>query len=219
MEFITPGYEDLELSTQIIIKEAIKRDIDVEILDRNDNFIRLSRGDKIEYIKQATRTSADSYISPLIMENKVVTKKILAENNIRVPEGQSFDDINQAINVYDEYKNKKIVIKPNSTNFGKGVIILEKGYTKKEYADKRINLQKLDPSTYTLCYHSPKPMYGGDQPETHECKYVKGGVCYSGGSALNAEPLLDVLIRGGDEALWKELEKKYNDWFGEKENG
>ncbi len=34
------GYEALELSTQMIIKEAINRGIEIEVLDWDDNFIR-----------------------------------------------------------------------------------------------------------------------------------------------------------------------------------
>ena len=82
------NYGGLELSTQLIITEAEQRGISVEILDRSDNFIRIRRGKKAEYIKQATRTGADSYIAPLIMENKLVTKKILAESGMRVPAGE-----------------------------------------------------------------------------------------------------------------------------------
>ena len=66
----------MELSSKIIIFEAEKRHIEIEILDENDNFIRLRKGDKIEYIKQATKTSLDTYIAPLIMENKMITKNI-----------------------------------------------------------------------------------------------------------------------------------------------
>ena len=35
-------------------------------------------------------TSKDRYIVPLIMANKTVTKKILAENGFRVPAGAEF---------------------------------------------------------------------------------------------------------------------------------
>ena len=59
MDFTTKGYEDLELSTQMIIKEALKRGAEVEILDRKENFIRLSKGAKTEYIKEATKTSLE----------------------------------------------------------------------------------------------------------------------------------------------------------------
>ena len=61
------------------MKESIKRGITVNIVDRGENFISLKKGDKIEYVKQATKTSKDTYVSVLIMENKTVTKKVLAE--------------------------------------------------------------------------------------------------------------------------------------------
>lgn len=45
----------LELSTQILINEAINREIEVELIDKNENFIRLRKGNHVEYIKQATK--------------------------------------------------------------------------------------------------------------------------------------------------------------------
>ncbi len=67
MENLSGIYGEMELSTQLIIREALKRGAAVDVLDREDNFIRLRKGGKVEYVKQATRTSADSYISALIM--------------------------------------------------------------------------------------------------------------------------------------------------------
>lgn len=121
------GYDDLELSTQILIKESIKRGITIEILDRSDNFISLKNKDKFEYVKQATKTSKDSYISVLIMENKTVTKKVLANNNIEVPDGKEFYSIEQVKDSIKDLVNKPIVIKPKSTNFGLGISIFQNG--------------------------------------------------------------------------------------------
>lgn len=119
------GYESLELSTQILIKEALTRDIEVEVLDWNDNFIRLKKGDKVEYVKQATKTSADTYISPLIMENKELTKLILKEHGISVPKGITIQSVQEAVNKINQFFAMDIVIKPKSTNFGKGIIIIK----------------------------------------------------------------------------------------------
>lgn len=124
MIFNTPGFEDMELSTQILIKEALERGVGVEVLDRHDNIIRLKNGERIEYVKQATRTSADTYISSLVMENKDLTKKLLGEKGIRVPAGRLYRSLDSAINSFDERKGTGIVIKPNSTNFGEGVSII-----------------------------------------------------------------------------------------------
>ncbi|WP_256872276.1 hypothetical protein [Paenibacillus sp. 79R4] len=84
------GHKDVELSTQLLLKAVIKRGIRFDILDREENFIRLQKGDQIEYVKQATKTSLDSYSTVLIMENKIVTKEVLRDNGIRVPNGEAY---------------------------------------------------------------------------------------------------------------------------------
>lgn len=124
--FQTPGYEDLELSTQIIIAEALKRRVKIEILDRHDQFLRLKKNGKIEYVQSATRTSKDSYITSQILGNKLVSKKILKEHKLCVPEGKDYSDIHDAIKDYTLWSKKKCVIKPKTTNYGIGITILEK---------------------------------------------------------------------------------------------
>jgi glutamate--cysteine ligase len=131
--FVTEGYEDMELSTQILIKEALHRGIAVEILDRQENFIQMSKGSRTEFVKQATRTSADSYISALIMENKQVTKRVLANNNIAVPKGDLFYRYEAALTSRLIKEGRSLVVKPNNTNFGKGVSILKHGSRRQEF--------------------------------------------------------------------------------------
>ncbi len=126
-------YEGLELSTQVLIREALDRGVQVEILDREDNFIRLQKGGRTEYVKQATRTSADNYIAPLIMENKEVTKLVLGEHGINVPAGITALTEEDALERLHDFDGKDIVIKPKTTNFGKGVGILKKDRTQEEY--------------------------------------------------------------------------------------
>lgn len=125
--FKLEGFEDLELSTQILMKEAMKRGIKVDVIDRADNFISLKKDDHIEYVKQATKTSKDNYVTVLMMENKVVTKKILDENKIKVPKGDEFFSLDEAIRKAHKYVNKSIVVKPKSTNFGLGISIFKEG--------------------------------------------------------------------------------------------
>jgi glutamate--cysteine ligase len=129
-----PGYEDLELSTQLLLKGAIKRGIKFDLLDRDENFIVLTKGDHKEYVKQATKTSLDSYSTVLLMENKIVTKIVLKQHGIRVPEGEAFRTIEEAMSEYKNYCGKPIVIKPKSTNFGLGISIFTTGkFTEEDY--------------------------------------------------------------------------------------
>ncbi|MDA3846984.1 MAG: bifunctional glutamate--cysteine ligase GshA/glutathione synthetase GshB, partial [Vallitaleaceae bacterium] len=125
--YILKGCETLELSTQILIKDAIKRGIKVEILDEVENFIMLRKDNHVEYIKQATKTSLDTYNSFLIMENKVVTKEILDRAGISVPKGGVYSSMDEAMDAYDSYAKKAFVIKPKSTNFGIGITIFKNG--------------------------------------------------------------------------------------------
>jgi glutamate--cysteine ligase len=119
------GLEDMELSTQILLREAVKRGVSFEILDRKENFIRFQKDGNIQYVKQATKTSLDNYASILAMENKLVTKKILEEHGIRVPKGLEYTSSIAAKADFIIHRGKPVVIKPNQTNFGLGITILK----------------------------------------------------------------------------------------------
>ncbi|MDD3305702.1 MAG: bifunctional glutamate--cysteine ligase GshA/glutathione synthetase GshB [Acetobacterium sp.] len=123
------GFEKWEMSTQILIKEALTRGIKVIPMDVADNIVRLEKNGHQEYVKQATKTSADNYITPLLMENKVVTKKILQENGLPVPGGEEYFSFLEAKQKLAKYIGKKVVIKPKSTNFGLGICIFDQGGT------------------------------------------------------------------------------------------
>ncbi len=125
------GYEDLELSTQILIRAGVKQGVGFSMLDRADNFVLFDKNGKSEYVKQATKTSKDNYATILAMENKVVTKKILERNNIVVPAGADFQNFEDAFEYAKRFKGS-FVIKPKSTNFGLGVYIFIENFTEEE---------------------------------------------------------------------------------------
>ncbi|WP_297437070.1 bifunctional glutamate--cysteine ligase GshA/glutathione synthetase GshB [uncultured Clostridium sp.] len=138
-KFSLRGFEDLELSSQILLRDAIKRGLKIDILDRSENFISLSNGNKTEYVKQATKTSKDTYITALLMENKEVTKKVLIDNDIQVPKGEVYNDIDFAKLDFKLFEGRGIVIKPKSTNFGIGITIF-KNECDRESFDKAIDI-------------------------------------------------------------------------------
>lgn len=124
--WLLSGFEHLEMSTQILIKEAMTRGISVEVVDARDNLIKLTHNGRIEYVKQATKTSADTYITPLLMENKSVSKRIMAEAGIAVPRGDEFVSAD-ARSILVGYVMTPAVVKPKSTNFGLGVTMFPHG--------------------------------------------------------------------------------------------
>lgn len=132
------GLEDMELSTQLLLREAVKRGVLFDILDRKENFVRLKQQGNIQYVKQATKTSLDNYASILAMENKHVTKKILDEAGIRIPHGFEYTEAEKAKADFAIFKGKPVVVKPNQTNFGIGITIL------KENIDEAVFGRALD---------------------------------------------------------------------------
>ncbi|MCW3789148.1 bifunctional glutamate--cysteine ligase GshA/glutathione synthetase GshB [Plebeiibacterium sediminum] len=154
--FCLKGFEDMELSTQLILSESIKRGISFNILDRSENFIRLQKGNIIHNIQQATKTSLDNYATILSMENKLVTKQLLNENNISVPFGYSYDSEQEAYVSYYSFNKKPVVIKPKQTNFGKGITILKDEYSELEFQVAIQNAFSYDASIIIEEYISGK---------------------------------------------------------------
>ncbi len=133
MELKDCNYEGLELSTRFLIETAIARGIKVEILDEIENIIRLTQGVKVEILMQATRTSADHYIAPLVMTNKHVTKILLDEAGIRVPAGYRVSSIEEGLALFEQFNGEAMVVKPQSTNFGVGITMLPEEFSIEMY--------------------------------------------------------------------------------------
>lgn len=134
------AFDNMELSTQALLFDAIQKGLNIEILDERDQFISLQFGDHLEYVKNGNMTSHDSYISPLIMENKVVTKKVLAKVGFNVPQSIEFTDVKSAVENFPLFENRAIVIKPKSTNFGLGISIFQQGVTDREDFAKAVEI-------------------------------------------------------------------------------
>ncbi|EHJ53270.1 bifunctional glutamate--cysteine ligase GshA/glutathione synthetase GshB [Streptococcus macacae] len=128
------GYENMELSTQMLLFDVIQKGVHFELLDENDQFLKLWHKNHIEYVKNGNMTSKDNYVIPLAMANKVVTKKILKEAGFSVPEGAELDNKDDALRYYAQIKNKAIVVKPKSTNFGLGISIFKEPSDPESYA-------------------------------------------------------------------------------------
>ncbi|WP_275338702.1 bifunctional glutamate--cysteine ligase GshA/glutathione synthetase GshB [Enterococcus faecium] len=127
------GFREMELSTQIFMFDAIQKGVQVKVLDESDQFLRLQFQDHVEYVKNANMTSKDSYIVPLIMENKTVTKNVLKEAGFRVPGGAEFSSMEEAVKAYPRFADQAFVIKPKSTNYGLGITIFKEGASLEDY--------------------------------------------------------------------------------------
>lgn len=134
------AFDNMELSTQALFFDLIQQGIKIELLDENDQFLALKFGDHLEYVKNGNMTSHDQYISPLIMENKVVTKKVLAKAGFNVPKSVEFTRLEEAVAHYPLFEGKAVVIKPKSTNYGLGITIFQQGVNNREDFAKAIEI-------------------------------------------------------------------------------
>lgn len=133
--FALAGFDNMELSTQLVIEHAIELGIAFEVLDEAEQFLKLTVGNHIEYIKKTNMTSLDTYIAPLIMENKTVTKKILKQAGFRVPSGEEFATVDDAMQMYNYFSESGFVVKPKSTNFGLGISIFQDGVSRAHFQE------------------------------------------------------------------------------------
>ena len=134
------AFDNMELSTQALMFDAIQKGLKIEILDERDQFLSLQYGEHLEYVKNGNMTSHDSYISPLIMENKVVTKKVLAKAGFNVPQSMEFNDAQTAVENFPLFDGRAVVIKPKSTNFGLGITIFQQGVQNREDFAKAVEI-------------------------------------------------------------------------------
>ncbi|UYN89869.1 MAG: hypothetical protein KIT08_01200 [Anaerolineales bacterium] len=72
----------------------------------------------------------------------------------------------------------------------------------------------LAPMAYDWGYHAREPQYEGQSP-MGACEYLDGANCYYGGSSLYADKIMEQFFANGEEWLWDELHKEYNERFGE----
>ena len=73
--------------------------------------------------------------------------------------------------------------------------------------------KNCSPMPTDLGYHSPRPIYEEQTPITEKCRWLNNGPCYYDGSTLNAEEPFNILLRVGETALWRFLEKYHSQTF------
>ncbi len=81
------GFENFEATTQIIIKEILKRNIPFEIIDTENNLIAITHNQKEYIIHEGTISDANSLIAFWISNDKWMTKQFLQRKGINHAKG------------------------------------------------------------------------------------------------------------------------------------
>ena len=71
------------------------------------------------------------------------------------------------------------------------------------------------PSSSSVCYHSPEPVYDGHH--WVECDILEEGRCYSDCEYAIADKVLERLIAEGHDGVWNALEEIYYDWVEQRD--
>ncbi|MBA2547341.1 MAG: ATP-grasp domain-containing protein [Burkholderiaceae bacterium] len=108
-------------STQSIVNAATAQSIPWRRIGATGSLIRLGWGSKIRWIKTAV-SDKTSLIAAENAQDKALTKQLLTEAQIRVPQGGTARTADEAVDVMRTLK-KPVVIKPQGGNHGRGITL------------------------------------------------------------------------------------------------
>ncbi len=125
-------------SPSALLRDAILRGVDYRVLDdrKYNSIIEFMKHDKKEFVVGATQTRKDNYIVHYLTNDKFQSKEILQKNKLKVPKGIMISNKlseEQIEDLYDNYRNKAIVIKPRTTNSGIGITVFPTPPTKSQF--------------------------------------------------------------------------------------
>ena len=121
-----------------LLRDAILRGVDYKIIEyrENNSIVEFYNHGKREYIIGATQTRKDNYIVHYLTNDKFESKEILKKAKLKVPKGIMINNKlsdEQLKNLYNNYREEAIVIKPRSTNSGIGISVFTSPPTKGQF--------------------------------------------------------------------------------------
>lgn len=116
----TQPEEKLNPYARIIIREAQRRGIGVNVLDAEAGFFELALGGRTVTCRESLSELTTS-VAMSRCDDKAVTHRLLRQANLRVPAQVRVDDMRQAENFLDEYQ--AVVVKPARGEQGAGISV------------------------------------------------------------------------------------------------
>jgi GNAT-family acetyltransferase (TIGR03103 family) len=112
--------ENLNPYARIIMREAQKRGIYVEVLDAEDGYFELSFGGR-SIVCRESLSELTTAIAMSRCDNKTTTHRVLREAGLRVPAQIKVDDKQQALAFLEKYRS--VVVKPARGEQGAGISV------------------------------------------------------------------------------------------------
>lgn len=127
------NYKKLVSESVVLIKDAIANGVDYEVLNELKSIVQFFYKDKEEFVIEGNKTDKDTYIFPIITDDKFTSKQIMKEHKLNVPDAIL---LNKSMNQQDreellkQFYNHSLVVKPRNTNYGTGITVFAKGASK-----------------------------------------------------------------------------------------
>jgi GNAT-family acetyltransferase (TIGR03103 family) len=114
-------YDALNPYARLIVDEAHRRGVHVEITDADGGFFRLSHGGRSVHCRESL-SELTSAVAMSICDDKAVTRRVVERAGILVPEQMSADDGEEALGTFLK-KHGRIVVKPARGEQGRGIAV------------------------------------------------------------------------------------------------
>lgn len=131
-------YKKLVAESIAIIKDAVTLGIDYNVLNENKSIVEFNYNGHKEFVIEGNKTNRDSYIFPIITDDKFIAKQIMKNAGLHVPDAillnkeMDKEDIEELIS---EFLNGPLVVKPRNTNYGTGITVFSRKTPKKQIMD------------------------------------------------------------------------------------
>jgi GNAT-family acetyltransferase (TIGR03103 family) len=112
--------ERLNPYAEIIVREARRRGIHVEVTDAEGGFFRLTHGGRSIHCRESL-SELTSAVAMSVCDDKAVTRRVVAKAGVRVPEQADADDAEAVKRLLDRYG--AVVVKPARSEQGRGVSV------------------------------------------------------------------------------------------------
>lgn len=131
-------YKKVVAECAVIIKDAIELGIDYNVLNENKSVVEFNLNGHKEFVIEGNKTDRDSYIFPIITDDKFISKQIMKNAGLNVPKAVLLDkdmDNEDIDNILSDFYNGPLVVKPRNTNYGTGITVFSKKVSKKQILD------------------------------------------------------------------------------------
>ncbi|TKT74192.1 N-acetylglutaminylglutamine synthetase [Aquamicrobium sp. LC103] len=114
-------YDALNPYARLIVDEARRRGVHVEITDAEGGFFRLSQGGRSVHCRESL-SELTSGVAMSICDDKAVTRRVVEGAGLLVPEQMAFDGDEEALAAFLK-EHGRVVVKPARGEQGRGVAV------------------------------------------------------------------------------------------------